>query len=232
VNTKKVKKRSPASRLKRLLKWTGIAFGAFYVLPLAAACCLQLFRGPEVPYYRADRSSIGIAPDPAKTPEAVVEAYTARAYGWRGIFGVHTWIAVKQAGASYWERFEVIGFGVSRGRPAVRVGRGVPDGRWYGNDPIMLSELRGAEAEAVIPRLREAAADYPYQRTYTVWPGPNSNTFTAHLLRRVPALRVDMPVKAIGKDAGIDFTRPALRLPGLGRIGMKKRGHNTYFPRN
>jgi hypothetical protein len=33
-----------------------------------------------------------------------------------------------------------------------------------------------------------------------VWPGPNSNTFTAFVLRRVPELRVDLPPTAIGKD--------------------------------
>ena len=31
-------------------------------------------------------------------------------------------------------------------------------------------------------------------------PGPNSNTFTAHVLRAVPELRADLPANAIGKD--------------------------------
>ena len=37
-------------------------------------------------------------------------------------------------------------------------------------------------------------------REYRVWPGPNSNTFTAFVLRDVPELRVDLPATAIGKD--------------------------------
>ncbi|MBT6274213.1 MAG: DUF3750 domain-containing protein, partial [Chromatiales bacterium] len=42
--------------------------------------------------------------------------------------------------------------------------------------------------------------DYPYTHEYRVWPGPNSNTFTAHITRTVPALQVDFPPTAIGKD--------------------------------
>ena len=41
---------------------------------------------------------------------------------------------------------------------------------------------------------------YPYAASYHVWPGPNSNTFTAFVLREVPELRVDLPPTAIGKD--------------------------------
>jgi hypothetical protein len=249
--------RRSRGRVTRLLA----VLGLIYLLPLLAAACGYLLRGPHEHWSRADRSSAGIAPDPARTPEALVQVYEAHAYGWRGVFGVHTWVAVKPLRAA-WERFEVVGFGVSRGRPAVRVSAGAPDGRWYGNVPILLGELRGAKAEAAIPLLRAAVSDYPYPNQYTVWPGPNSNTFTAHLLRRVPELRIDLPANAVGKDypvdgifartpsgtgrqislggvlgiavgtvegievnllglnAGVDVRRPALRLPGLGRLGM------------
>ncbi|MCZ6585936.1 MAG: DUF3750 domain-containing protein, partial [Gammaproteobacteria bacterium] len=32
----------------------------------------------------ASRASVGLAPDPATTPEAVVQVYAARAVSWRG----------------------------------------------------------------------------------------------------------------------------------------------------
>lgn len=41
---------------------------------------------------------------------------------------------------------------------------------------------------------------YPYSQQYTVWPGPNSNTFTAWVSRLVPKLKLDLPPTAIGKD--------------------------------
>ena len=44
------------------------------------------------------------------------------------------------------------------------------------------------------------ANDYPYKRQYSVWPGPNSNTFTAWVARSVPELELDLPPTAIGKD--------------------------------
>ena len=33
-----------------------------------------------------------------------------------------------------------------------------------------------------------------------MWPGPNSNTFTAWIGRAVPELEIDLPATAIGKD--------------------------------
>jgi hypothetical protein len=38
----------------------------------------------------ASRDSAGIAPDPAAAPEAIIQVYGARAFGWRGAFAVHT----------------------------------------------------------------------------------------------------------------------------------------------
>jgi len=150
---------------------------------------------------RASHDSVGLAPDPARTPEAVIQVYAAKAFGWRGAFGVHTWIAAKPMGAPVFTRFEVMGWGVSQGRDAVRVETGVADAQWYGSTPVLLRELRGgAEVDALIDRLRQAAKAYPHHHEYHVWPGPNSNTFIAYLGRAVPELHLDMPPNAVGKD--------------------------------
>jgi hypothetical protein len=140
------------------------------------------------------------APDPETTPEPVLQVYAARARGWRGIFGVHTWIAIKPGGAPSYTRYEVIGWGVDRGLPAIRVNRAGPDSYWFGERPDKLVDLRGAEIDAVIARVEIAVATYPYPSTYRLWPGPNSNTFVAYLARTVPDLRLDLPPTAIGKD--------------------------------
>jgi hypothetical protein len=52
----------------------------------------------------------------------------------------------------------------------------------------------------VLARLPQAVASYPYPNQYRAWPGPNSNTFVAHLGRAIPELRLAMPSTAIGKD--------------------------------
>jgi len=60
--------------------------------------------------------------------------------------------------------------------------------------------VRGEGVESAIDRIEAAVAAYPYPDRYRAWPGPNSNTFTAFVARRVPELRLDLPANAIGKD--------------------------------
>jgi hypothetical protein len=150
---------------------------------------------------RATHRPAGFAPDPAHHPEAVVQVYAARTFGWRGAFAVHTWLAAKPAGASRYTRYEVIGWYARRGGGSglsVSSSR-APDAEWYGAAPQLLRDLRGDQAEAVIARLDEVSAAYPHA-TYRAWPGPNSNTFVAHVARGIPELRVVLPPHAVGKD--------------------------------
>src|SRR5256886_15921727 len=58
----------------------------------------------------ATHRSMGLAPDPATHREAVVQVYASRAFGWRGAFAVHSWLAAKQANADRCTRYEVIGW--------------------------------------------------------------------------------------------------------------------------
>lgn len=181
---------------------TSLAFILPFLLlavPVLVSACMPDPRG-GVPWYQASRDPTGIAPDPAATPEAVIQVYAAPAVSWRGVFAVHTWIAVKPSGAERYTRYEVVGFGVANGAPAVRVDRMGPDNYWFGARPELLLDRRGADADAIIDRIREAVASYPYPNAYRAWPGPNSNTFTAHVARQVPELGLGLPANAIGKD--------------------------------
>lgn len=147
-----------------------------------------------------NRDSAGIAPAPDAHRDAVVQVYAARALRWRGVFGVHTWISVKPGNAPAYKVYEVIGWRHYRGHPSVSISGRPPDGRWYGAEPVLLADLRGRAAERAIPRIDAAARSYPFINHYRVWPGPNSNTFTAHVIRQVPDLRVHLPATAVGKD--------------------------------
>ena len=148
----------------------------------------------------ADQSSIGIAPKPEETKEAIVQIYAARAARWRGYFGVHSWIATKDENAQHYITYHVIGFRIKRTGSAVVVEQGIPDRRWYGAEPVLIDELRGEKAARAIPKIQQAAKSYPYQASYRVWPGPNSNTFISYIIRQVPELGVELPPHAIGKD--------------------------------
>ncbi len=144
--------------------------------------------------------SAGMAPDPATTPEPVVQVYAARAWGWKGVVAVHTWLIMKRAGAADYTRYEVVGWGVQRGAPAIRKDMRTIDGYWAGNRPQILADRRGPEVEALIDRIEAAIAAYPYPDQYRSWPGPNSNSFIAHIARSVPELGLELPPTAIGKD--------------------------------
>ena len=148
----------------------------------------------------ADRSSTGVAPLPDKTPEAVVQVYAARAYNWRGIFAVHTWIATKEKHAKHYTVHHVLGWNERRGLPVVVSVNDVPDRAWYGYTPEIITDVRGKKAETAIKKISTAVNNYPYKHNYVLWPGPNSNTFIAYIGRQVPELELDLPPSAIGKD--------------------------------
>jgi len=230
---------------------------------LGSAACSALERAGS-PWWELRRDASGQAPDPALTSEPVVQVYAARTVGWRGLLAVHTWIALKRQDAPAYTRYEVMGWGVSRGAAALRVDRAGPDDHWFGARPDLLAERRGEGVEALIDRIEAAIAAYPHRDAYRTWPGPNSNTFVAYLGRAAPELALDLPPTAIGKDYlpggalagrspggrgvqlslfgllgvlagveeglelnvlglgfGLDPLSPALRLPVVGRLGLR-----------
>jgi hypothetical protein len=148
----------------------------------------------------AGAQSAGLAPDPAGTPEAVVQVYGARVSGWRGIFGVHTWIAVKPASAAAFTIYEVVGWRMRWADSVIAIGGRRPDGHWYGAPAHLLADVRGEHVDRLIARIDRLARSYPYATRYNPWPGPNSNTFVAWITRAVPELGAELPNTAIGKD--------------------------------
>ncbi len=113
---------------------------------------------------------------------------------------MHTWIATKEEDASQYTVHQVVGWRVRRGLPAVSSVEDIPDRNWFNSRPEVLSDLRGSNAAAAIVKINKAIESYPYPDQYSLWPGPNSNTFTAYILRQVPELRASLPSNAIGKD--------------------------------
>jgi uncharacterized protein DUF3750 len=178
----------------------GIVFGFLVVAGAIALGAAMVGRAAAQDWRTASQEPVGLAPDPATHREAVVQVYAARVIGWRGVFGVHTWIAVKPASASEYTVYEIIGWRLRWQDTALAVRHRAPDARWFGAEPELIAEKRGPEAEALIPRIDTAARAYPWAGEYTMWPGPNSNTFTAWVLRAVPELEADLPPTAIGKD--------------------------------
>jgi hypothetical protein len=180
--------------MRRVRTFAAVVAAGALLLTLVGACTSTR------DWRSASSAPAGLAPDPLAVREALVQVYAARAFGWRGWFGVHTWVAVKPANANAYKVYEVIGWRLRRGPSALVVSARHPDARWFGSVPEVIAEKRGAGVDALIERIAKAAAAYPYADRYAAWPGPNSNTFTAWVLRAAPELRADLPPTAIGKD--------------------------------
>ena len=191
--------------------------GLLLLLAGPALAALAGMANLDADWRTASRQPTGIAPDPATTPEAVVQVYGARAFNWRGAFAVHTWIAVKPKGAEVFAVHQVMGWSYWHGGRALVARRDRhPDRLWYGAAPEIYLDRRGPEAEALIDEIEAAIDRYPYAEYYKTWPGPNSNTFVAYVGREVPALRLELPPTAVGKDFLGETTFAAASPSGTG----------------
>ncbi|NNK58127.1 MAG: DUF3750 domain-containing protein [Desulfofustis sp.] len=147
----------------------------------------------------ARRDSAGIAPDPSNANEPIVLVFGADAWGWRGWFAIHTWIATKRKGDDFYIVYDVVGWRSYNNKSVVRIARDIPDRYWYGEKPRLLKYHQGADTEKLIDAIDKAAREYPWKETYNAFPGPNSNTFVAWIAKRVPQLDLQLPFSAIGK---------------------------------
>jgi hypothetical protein len=157
-------------------------------------------------YRKANRESAHLAPDPNSTPDAIIQVYSARTFNWRGIFSVHTWIAIKPRNINYYIVYQVIGWRYLWNLPPLVATKDIPDRNWFNQKPNVILDLRGEKADKLIPQIVNSANQYPFAKKYLTWPGPNSNTFTAYVARHVPDLKLALPSNALGKDYLPDFT--------------------------
>jgi Protein of unknown function (DUF3750) len=242
-----------------VLRSSLLGFAVAFLAPLAAHAAWWLSQEESVGWYDAYWSSSGLLPPVTAKPDTAVYVFAGRTGRWKGIFAHHSWIVIKERGAGY-TRYDKVAWG----RP-VKVNGWPPDGRWYGHVPTLVASVEGPTAEKLIPKIRAAVARYPHNRpgAYSVWPGPNSNSFVAYVLAAIPEAEIVLPPTAIGKDwrangrflgwapsgtglqlnlggylvvtvawveglevnvlglvTGFDIRRPAIKLPGFGRIGV------------
>jgi hypothetical protein len=195
-----------------------------FLAPLLARAALYAAGDAPRSYRDADWSSTGALPPARQFEPARVVVFTGTTGAWKGVFSVHSWIVLKRAGAKDWTRYDVVGWGMplrTNGWPA--------DGRWYGNMPVPIADVSGPDAEKMIPKIEAAVRDYTYSRAgdYKIWPGPNSNSFTAAVLRAVPELGVMLPPNAVGRDfrpgfyAGLTDSGTGVEVNLYGYAGVK-----------
>jgi hypothetical protein len=183
-----------------LLKlFTRLALGIFvlFIAPSLAAAAWWIMQPHEASWRKADWSSSGVISALPETDAASIYILAARTGGLKGALSLHSWIALKRAGEGAYDRYDVVGWGTP-----IRKNAYDADGRWYSNSPFIVREIHGADAAALIPKIEAAIQRYPYGEPgrYTIWPGPNSNSFVAHILRSVPEIGIVLPSNAVGRD--------------------------------
>ncbi|MBP0615877.1 DUF3750 domain-containing protein [Jiella mangrovi] len=208
----------------RILNFLILAIVAIFLVPAAASAAIWYFGDHATSWRTADWSSSGMLPPAREVEGARVYVFSARTGGLKGAVSEHSWIVVKEKGAEEYERWDKVGWGTPvrhNGYPA--------DGRWYSNEPRVVFSAEGDAAETLIPKLRDAIASYPFAMRggYHIFPGPNSNSFVAHVMRQVPEIDVSLPPVSVGRDyptngrlAFLDPDRRDLHLSLFGYAGV------------
>src|SRR5262249_45817253 len=132
---------------------TGIL--ALFLFPLAVHAALYATKDHPASFRDANWASVGMLPAASADKDARLLVFTGRTGRWKGIFSVHTWIVFKPENATSWSRYDVVGWG-----QPVRLNGWAPDSRWFGDTPRVLVDVRGAQAAALIPKVKAAIDDY------------------------------------------------------------------------
>ncbi|MGB7286002.1 MAG: DUF3750 domain-containing protein [Salaquimonas sp.] len=179
--------------VRKLFLWIFILF----LLPALGA--VAWWAGVERPgsWREANWTSANILPNPSSEKQAVVYIMSARTGGLKGALSQHSWIVTKAKNASQYDRYDKVGWG-----NPVRKNAYAADANWYSNRPKFVKTIKGDEAANLIPKIERAIQNYPHANRggYKIWPGPNSNSFVAHVLRQVPQIGIVLPSNAVGRD--------------------------------
>jgi len=181
----------------RFIKRLTLFLLVIFILPALTSIGVWQTKDHAASWNVANWSSAGIFPSVVEDQDAVIYLMAARTGRLKGALSVHSWIVVKDREGDQYRRYEVVGWG----RP-VRLNAYAPDARWYSNEPQIIATIRGVPAQTLIPKIENVVRSYPHGERggYTLWPGPNSNSFVAHILNEVPELGLALPPNAVGRD--------------------------------
>jgi Protein of unknown function (DUF3750) len=183
--------------MRRSLNFLGWFTLLFVLAPSAIGAGLGYAKGWPTSWRSANWDSSGLLAKAVAEPSATVMILSTRTGNWKSIFAEHMSIVFKRENAAQWTRYDVVGWG-----NPVRKDAYAADAYWYGNTPRVVYRLQGPQAAALIPAIEQSIARYPHQQrnSYTVWPGPNSNTFVGWVVRNTNGFDAELPPVAVGKD--------------------------------
>ena len=185
------------SFILRIVKRFVLTVLIIFLLPAALALAWWSVQERPASWHTANWQSAGVLPAASSENEAVIYIMAAQTGGMKGALAVHSWIVTKQQGVASYNRYDKLGWG-----DPVRRNAYAADARWYSNSPDVIFEVRGERALMLIPKIEAAINSYPYSYRggYKIWPGPNSNSFIAHVVNTVPELGIALPANAVGRN--------------------------------
>ncbi|MEL6504115.1 MAG: DUF3750 domain-containing protein [Pseudomonadota bacterium] len=201
----------------RLIRITLATLFVLFILPALAHLAVWSMMDHPRSWSEADWSSTNTFPKRPAQAEAGIWVMSARTGRMKGAFATHSWLVIKKPGSTRYDRYDVVGWG-----RALRHNGYAPDARWYSNPPRIDHHVSGEQAAALIPTMEKAISSYRWgdYGDYTIWPGPNSNTFVASILHQVPQLAVAPPATAVGRDFPWDGRWAGIREDGTIFISM------------
>ena len=117
-----------------------------------------------------------------------------------GLIAVHYWFVVIDERSGSCERWEVWQTKNAGGRAVEHVHCDLkhPDAGVGGGPMRIATRWRGRDALAIYEVLQRPES-YPHRSRYLPWPGPNSNTFVAWVLREA-RIEHRLGIRALGKN--------------------------------
>jgi hypothetical protein len=113
-----------------------------------------------------------------------------------GALAVHYWFVVFDGGACHrWEVWQTKNAG-GRSIGHLHCDLKPPDAGVGGGPARIAAEWQGEQAHSIAAVLQKAS-EYPHCQRYRYWPGPNSNTFAAWVLREA-GMQQPLDRRAIG----------------------------------
>ncbi|MEO3387879.1 DUF3750 domain-containing protein [Mesorhizobium sp. CAU 1741] len=168
-----------------------------FIVPTAATAGWWAIKERPGSWSSAEWGTSGVLPSALEPGEPAIHVMAARTGGLKGALSVHSWLVIRKSGADTYDRYDKVGWG-----SPIRHNGYAADAFWYSNLPYVVHSVTGDQAARLIPHVEAAIAGYPYATngSYRIWPGPNSNSFVAHVLNEVPELGATLPPNAIGRD--------------------------------
>jgi hypothetical protein len=186
-------KKSPLSRRKYFQQW-GTAVGSIGIVRMVVMNAMIVMIASGCAWKRPSELP--------NEPQAMIVIKSVKLppdMPWITRFAEHSYFEMRRGPRARWERLEVLNPKSGRVHRMITDNQAFANQRW-GNDVKVIAVITGPDTEQVIERMLAASRQWPYDRGYQAWPGPNSNTFVAMVMRNTPGLSGVLDHNAVGKD--------------------------------